>query len=201
MRLLQDCDAGPQIVKKCPHGRRADCCKVYISGLLMFPSACACARTLWFLCQLTHDKLAAGLWRRAPDRQEVSAWQAGRPMQGLYIWTPYVPICMCVCKDSVVPVPAHTRQTCCRTVSQGPGFSLVSLWSSKISSLISITTQTHTHTLSLYLSITPPPPSSRSPPLQFLCFNVNKPSSLPTGRGRSHGTAWAEALRSFYILV
>ncbi len=116
--LLQDCGAGPEIRKKCPHGKRKDYCKVYISGLLMCPSACACVRTLWFLCQLTRDKLAAGLWRRAPDRQEVSAWQAASPLQGVYLLTPYVPICMCVCKDSAVPVPAHTRQTCCRTVAQ-----------------------------------------------------------------------------------
>ena len=82
---LQDCGVGPRITKKCPHGKRADRCKVYISGLLMCPYACASARTLWFLCQLTRDKLAAGLWRRAPNHHEVSARQEGLLLPGLRV--------------------------------------------------------------------------------------------------------------------
>jgi hypothetical protein len=175
--LLQECGAGPRIRKQCPHGKRADYCKVsisldslcahlhvrvqglcgscasshankpaagvwrrakdpkavsawqgatplqglYIAGLLVCASACARARTLWFLCQLTREQTCCrNVAQGHGSESSVRMARSHTAARSLYLWTPCVRICMCACKDSVVPVPAHTRTNLLQECGAGP---------------------------------------------------------------------------------
>jgi hypothetical protein len=73
-------------------------------------------------CASSHaNKPAAGVWRRATDPKEVSAWQAVRPLQGLYISGLLVCASACARARTLWFLCQLTReQTCCRSVAQGP---------------------------------------------------------------------------------